>query len=356
MDERKQTQHDRKGAFTGFVLLSEPSWDKQQLIRDLKELWNISVEEESEDKSDDALVFNVGEMLAAIRLMPAPIPDGEAEENAKNNYMWPDAVAAAKAHKTHILVAVLGREEDVLEKGKLYTKLLAACCHQPCATGVYTSGVVFQPRFYEGFADMMREGELPVFNWIWFGMYRNEDGMNAYTYGMDVFGKEEMGVLAADAEPSDLRDFLANLVFYVLENDVEFHDGETIGVSKYDKHAITRSKGVALPEQMTLKISYEAMGDGLENIEAELDAAAWHLETIREKNLPVDEWNAYGHMAIYLRWCMEHDLMGRAFLEEYGDLAKQVKEDPASVDLRAFIREELDGRLTDCRFVKHLVQ
>ena len=30
-----------------------------------------------------------------------------------------------------------------------------------------------QPRFYEGFADMMREGKLPIFNWIWFGLYRS---------------------------------------------------------------------------------------------------------------------------------------------------------------------------------------
>ena len=30
--------------------------------------------------------------------------------------------------------------------------------------------------------------------------------------------------------------------------------------------------------------------------------------------------------------------MGEDFLNEYGEVAKQVKADPASVDLRAFIR------------------
>ena len=71
-------------------------------------------------------------------------------------------------------------------------------------TGIYTSGVVFEPRFYEGFADMMKEDELPIFNWVWFGLYRSEGGLNGYTYGMDVFGKEEMEVLNADAEPESL--------------------------------------------------------------------------------------------------------------------------------------------------------
>ena len=138
------------------------------------------------------------------------------------------------------MVAVLGEEEKLLERGKLFTKAMAVCCKQKYATGVYTSGVVFEPRFYEGFADMMRDDELPIFNWIWFGLWRDENGMNGYTYGLDVFGKDEMEVLGTDAEPGDLRDFLANLTSYVLENDVELHDGETIGFDADDKHTITR--------------------------------------------------------------------------------------------------------------------
>ena len=72
-----------------------------------------------------------------------------AEINAENNYMWPEAVEVAKAHKAHIMVAVLGEEEKLLERGKLFTKAMAVCCKQKYATGVYTSGVVFEPRFYE---------------------------------------------------------------------------------------------------------------------------------------------------------------------------------------------------------------
>lgn len=53
-------------------------------------------------------------------------------------------------------------------------------------------------------------------------------GLNGYTYGMDVFGKEEMEVLNTDAEPEELRDFLASLASYVLACDVTLQDGETI--------------------------------------------------------------------------------------------------------------------------------
>ena len=270
-------ESDHTGVFTGFVLLSKGKWDKEQFIRDMKEKWDITVDEydASEEKDDDALVFEVGDMLAAVSLNNYPIPGGEAEGNAENNYMWEDAVKVAKEHRAHIMVAVLGKEEDLLEKGKLFTKVVAACCRQSYATGIYTSGVVFEPRFYEGFADMMRNDELPIFNWIWFGLWQDENGMNGYTYGLDSFGKDEMEVLNADAEPSDLRDFLASLASYVLENDVELYDGETIGFAADDKHTITRSPGVSLPEeQMTLKISWEPLNgapddEGEDNPEGE---------------------------------------------------------------------------------------
>ena len=249
-----ENHKENQGTFVGFILLSENSWDKKQLVKDLKLQWDIDTVEE-EDKNDDTLVFSVDDNIVAVSLMPAPIPENEAEENAKNNYMWPEAVEVARKHKAHLMVAVLGKDNNYIEKGKLFVKVMACCCNQKTATGVYTSGTVFEPCLYNEFANLMKDGDLPIFNWIWFGLYRGQEGVCCYTYGMDVFGKDEMEVLNADAQPSDVRDFLASLVSYVLDNDVVLHDGETIGFSEDDKHTITRSKGVSLPD-MTLKISY----------------------------------------------------------------------------------------------------
>jgi len=357
-DDADEEETDHKGSFAGSVLLSKAEWDKEQLIRDLREEWGIVDEEPDEgdedvENSDDAVVMRVGNMMLIVTLFHGHIPDNEAEINAENNYMWPEAVEVAKAHKAHIMVAVLGEEEKLLERGKLFTKAMAVCCKQKYATGVYTSGVVFEPRFYEGLADMLKEDELPIFNWVWFGLYRSEGGLNGYTYGMDVFGKEEMEVLNTDAEPEELRDFLASLASYVLACDVTLQDGETIGFSADDKHTITRSPGISLPkEQMTLKISYEPteVEPETDDDSIGMDDVSYHIESIEEKELPIDPINAYNHMAIYLRWCMEHDLMGEKFLEEHGEVVNQVKADPGSTELRTFIREELFGCLFSALF------
>ena len=357
-DDADEEETDHKGSFAGSVLLSKAEWGKEQLIRDLREEWGIVDEEPDEgdedvENSDDAVVMRVGNMMLIVTLFHGHIPDNEAEINAENNYMWPEAVEVAKAHKAHIMVAVLGEEEKLLERGKLFTKAMAVCCKQKYATGVYTSGVVFEPRFYEGLADMLKKDELPIFNWVWFGLYRSEGGLNGYTYGMDVFGKEEMEVLNTDAEPEELRDFLASLASYVLACDVTLQDGETIGFSADDKHTITRSPGVSLPEeQMTLKIGYDPIkGDPEDDDDSiGMDDVSYHIESIEEKELPIDPINAYNHMAIYLRWCMEHDLMGGKFLAEHGEVVNQVKADPGNTDLRTFIREELFGCLFSALF------
>ena len=44
--------------------------------------------------------------------------------------------------------------------------------------------------------------------------------------------------------------------------------------------------------------------------------------------------------------------MGEEFLTEYSEVVKKVKADPASVDLREFIRDELDGQMMGPMFNK----
>ena len=76
-----------------------------------------------------------------------------------------------------------------------------------------------------------------------------------------------------------------------------------------------------------------------------MDDAQWHLDTLREKKLPVDEITAYNHLAIYLRYCIEHELMADWFCRQYAATIRAVREHPSETDLRPFIRDALNGIL-----------
>lgn len=74
-----------------------------------------------------------------------------------------------------------------------------------------------------------------------------------------------------------------------------------------------------------------------------MDDADMHLESIHEKNLPVDEITAYNHLAIYLRWCIEHNLMSDSFLSEYEDEVSAVRAGMGNMpDLRVLLRDDED--------------
>ena len=254
---------EETGAFVGFVLLEEAQWDPEKLRADLLSEWGLvcealddDVDREAQPEEMESLIFKLDGMMAMVSLMDAPVPDGEAETNAENNYMWPEAVAVTKTHKAHLIVAVVEQERPLVDVAKAFTKLCAVCTKQPGVLGVYTSGTVFQPEFYQEVADWMKEDPqaLPIMDWVFVNLYLSEKGVCAYTYGLGYFGKDEIEVLDAPAEASDVQDFLLSVANFVLYKDITLRDGETIGFTEDQILPITRSPGEAL-EGMTLKIA-----------------------------------------------------------------------------------------------------
>ncbi|WP_159991098.1 DUF4261 domain-containing protein [Pelistega ratti] len=247
-------EENSTGSFIAFVLLSDTQWDINQLINDCKTDWNIEL---PNDSQDNTLYTKIGDMTLVISLMPIPIPNKEVEYHAATNYMWEDAVEISKSHKAHLLVSVLGKDANVLDKGKLFTKVISSCLKQENTIAVYTDGAVFQPQFYREVASIMQQDEntLPILNWVWFGIYHTDEFAGIYTYGMRKFGKEEIEVYASNADLIEIRNFLLDVVAYILDANITLQDGETIGFSAEQKLSITLSDAIAL-DGKSLKIQY----------------------------------------------------------------------------------------------------
>ena len=247
-----------KNSFTGFILLNETKFDRNKFLKDLKEDWKITLDlgDDSENKEKDMLVGNIGDIMVAVALMPAPIPNNEAVEKAKINYKWKDAVKVAEEHKAHILVSLLG-EPDLVEGAKLYTKIISALTKQENCTGLYVTKTVLNPDMYRDFTEYYVENDMfPVENTIFIGVYKTDNGeINAYTYGMETFGKKEMEVINSLEQPKDIYNLLQAIADYVITSDVILQDGETIGFTAEQKISISQSKGVAV-NGTTLKLGY----------------------------------------------------------------------------------------------------
>ncbi|MCM1578339.1 MAG: DUF4261 domain-containing protein [Ruminococcus sp.] len=250
--KEKDKDNGKKGGFVGFVLLSDESFDPQQAAKDLGESLGT---EAPETEKDGIIVTDHKGCMVSLMFLPKPVPGEEAEHFAGGNYMWKDAVETAKKHKAQIIVAVMGGESPI-ESGKIFVKAVLAALKQENAVAVYTDGAVHEPGFYRTAATAMDNGMLPILNWIWLGLYRDKKRQGIYTFGMKNFGKDEMEIYAeGEADLNEIRICAADMVSYVLENDVTLKPGETIGMTAEQKMPITKSKGIALDGE-TLKIKY----------------------------------------------------------------------------------------------------
>ncbi len=254
-----EEKKDHTGGFIGFVLLKEARWDKKAAFRTLKEQWGITPddtgENPAEEEDENTAVFWVEGTMCAYSLMPAPVPGGEAERFAAANYFWKEAVEVTKTHTAHLLISVMGDKKDPVKAAKLFTALAASVLEQPEVLGIYTSGTVLAPDHYIQVASDMKNGDLPVMDWIYVGLYQGQKGVCGYTYGLTAFGREEMEVLDSAHAPGEILEFLYDLCIYMLKSDAYIRDGETVGHSAEEKLPVHRSKGAAL-DGMTLKIAF----------------------------------------------------------------------------------------------------
>ena len=243
--------------FVGFVLLDEVRFDAEKYVKNLKEDWGMSYDFEITHDNSTIIADNNGMILTAS-LMPAPIPDNEAVEQAKTNYRWKEAVEAAEKHKAHLLVSVINRGDvDNIEGAKHYVKLLANATKQEGCLGINILGTVIHPQMYYDFAKLYDENDdFPIENIVYIGLYGDENNtVSGYTYGLEQFGKKELEIIKSSEEAEEVYNFLASISDYIITSDVVLNDGETIGFSEEQKIQISVSEGIALDGE-TVKLGF----------------------------------------------------------------------------------------------------
>ncbi len=234
----------------GFVLLKDEVIDWERFFGNMKEDWGIELDARPND--ENTLVFDWEDMMVAVSFIPAPIP--EAVDNARNNVFWEDGVELVQQHKAHVIVAVM-RAGDPMTQSLMYSMVASSLLKLSNTIGIYQIPTVFPSDYFVMVSDSIREDVLPVPTWIYFGIYPDGDDFSGYTYGMTYFGMDEIEVIKTKAEPAELYDFLMDVAYYVIDNEVVLADGETLGFSEEQKLPVTRSEGVAV-EGESIKIGF----------------------------------------------------------------------------------------------------
>ena len=240
----------------GMVLLEDTnSFDLKGTIQELRTKWNLNVNDN--DADNKAAVLVIGNYKVAMVNIPAAIPEREVELTAEYNYFWENGVKETSKHKGHIVLSIMNGGENPLQENLLFSKIASSIMNNSKAIGIYIGGrtLVVKKEFYQASVKMMSEDNLPLYNWIYFGVRQNNGKQSIYTFGLADFGKMEMEIIDSKHSIEELNEMMYNMVHYVLAYDVTLKDGETIGLSADQKLKISETKGQFL-EGNTLKIEY----------------------------------------------------------------------------------------------------
>jgi hypothetical protein len=181
--------------------------------------------------------FEVGDEFLALALMPAPYPATDLEGPIATSWMWPPKppVENVKQHRSHLLITMTGGTADVVRRRLVLTAVTALAAKQPGVMAVYWPEgtlIIYPPVFIDMAEKINSLDAPPLYLWVDLRAFRNKDGTTGlFTTGLAPLGHMEIEIPRIDMEPGELREWLVNIMYYLLENGPVLKHGETIGMS-----------------------------------------------------------------------------------------------------------------------------
>jgi hypothetical protein len=223
-----------------FVLLSEARLpDAEGIVRAFRVF--AAPGEELKDETNEAgkgaseqvigLKFNTGEN-SFVALMPAAVPDGEADHGARfslssfrNNWKLPP-------HRAHLAVTFHAAVESpsIIELSR-FTSLVAAVTKASPAVGVYwgNAGATHDSEFFTAVASD-QDVVARMMLWTGISIAREKDGrLSLLSLGMKQLNLPDLLLVAGKSSESVALETMLDLLTYVAKRGEALPEGDTVG-------------------------------------------------------------------------------------------------------------------------------
>ena len=219
------------------LLLERDSFPKDAFLKEIAKS-RIAGKTVSGISPGDQVVFgfDLGDEFLALALMPAPYPARDLEGPIATTWLWPrkQPIEAVRQHRSHLLITATLGSADPVRRRLILTAVTALAAGKPGVTAVYWGDarlVIYPPLFI----DMAKTGSPeapPLYLWVDLRAFKNEDGTTGLsTTGLTSLGHMEIEIPRIDMAPGDLREWVLNIMDYLLTNGPVLKDGQTIGRS-----------------------------------------------------------------------------------------------------------------------------
>jgi hypothetical protein len=237
-----KNRSERSGPILSALLLEAESFPVGAFLNQAAKTRIAGKSASNPDPGDGGVFsFDLGDEFVALALMPVPYPATDLDGPIATAWLWPQQppIANVKRHRSHLLITMSGGAADPVRRRLILTAVTALAARQPGVMAVYWpegTQIVYPPVFIE-MASTMRSPEAPpLCLWVDLRVFRNNDGTTGlFTTGLPPLGHMEIEIPRIEMPTGELREWVLNVMDYLLENGPVLKDGETIGTSAEQK-------------------------------------------------------------------------------------------------------------------------
>jgi uncharacterized protein DUF4261 len=129
---------------------------------------------------------------------------------------------------------MIGGAEDPVRRRLRLTAITALAATQSGVLAVYwgDASLVIFPALFVSMAELITPQSPPLYLWVDLRAFRNDHGTTGlFTNGLAPLGHMEIEIARIEMEIGELREWLLEIMCYLLENGPVLLDGQTIGMS-----------------------------------------------------------------------------------------------------------------------------
>lgn len=215
-----------------FVLLPKNELPKKAaLAKALKEFPELAKATVSFDEDRSSVVLELGDTQAIAALMPAPVPNGEADGATERSLSALNGSWSLPAHAAH-LVVVEGGSAPSLDALILFTRFVAVLTRASHAVGVYwgEAHATHHPEFVVDIA----KSDLPLPVWIGVSAASGAKGFELLSIGMRQLALPDL-LLRSPTIGGEALGFFFDLLAYVVNRGKKLPEGDTVGRDEKEK-------------------------------------------------------------------------------------------------------------------------
>lgn len=233
------------------VLLAMPiftnggSLKLDKVLDNLKSFWGLSITNIEGDT--ETASFDIEGVMVALGNMPIPIPKEELDEVIPYAYTWANAAKELEKQTGHAIVSILAGDKSSVERFTILSKLLCSIlitCENCIAIYQGNETLLLHRDHYLAAVEDLKMNRVPVPAWIYIGMRQTPFGIDAYTYGMFNFSKNEIEIIGSPLDANRLYRMILGISSYIIEKNINFKDDEVYNFSESIKLHVSLSKGI----------------------------------------------------------------------------------------------------------------